>query len=85
MNGGRRNRRWYKGGYTLKEPKKYDIATVRPPERKKASGIGGDRQKEGRHTPNTAEGTISQRFGSLNGRKRPEAAVIEPKRHTKHT
>ena len=84
MNGGRRNQRWQKGGYTLNEPKRYDIATVRSPElKKKASGIGGD--TEGRHTPNTPEGTISPRFGSLNGRKRPEAAVIDPKRHTKHT
>ena len=85
MNGGRRNRRWQKGGYTLNEPKRYDIATVRSPERKKASGIGGDRQKEGRHTPNTPEGTVSPRFGSLKGGKRPEAAVIDPNRHTKHT
>ena len=76
IGGGRR-------GYTLNEPKRYDIVTVRSPERKKASGIGGDRQKEGRRTPNTPEGTISPRFGSLNGRKRPEAAVIDPKRHTK--
>ena len=40
-----------------------------------------DRKKE--DTPNTPEGTISPRFGSLNGRKRPETAVIDPKRHTK--
>ena len=38
-----------KGGYTLNEPKRYDIATVRSPERKKASGIGGDREKEDAH------------------------------------
>ena len=37
------------GGYTLNEPKIYDIATVRSPEREKASGIGGDRQKEDTH------------------------------------
>ena len=42
IGGGRR-------GYTLNEPKRYDIATVRSPERKKASGIGGDRQKEDTH------------------------------------
>ena len=80
MNGGRRNRRWQKGGYTLNEPKRYNIVTVLTPERKKESGIGGDRQKEGRHTPNTPEGAISPRFGSLNERKRPEAAVIDPKK-----
>ena len=51
----------------MNEPKRYNIATVRSPERKKASGIGGDRQKEGRHAPNTPDGTISPRFGSLNG------------------
>ena len=51
MNGGRRNRRWQKGGYTLNEPKRYDIAMVRSPERKKASGIGGDIQKK--HTKHT--------------------------------
>ena len=37
------------GGYTLNEPIIYDIATVRSPEREKASGIGGDRQKEDTH------------------------------------
>ena len=37
------------GVYTLNEPKRYDIATVRSPERKKARGIGGDRQKEDTH------------------------------------
>ena len=83
MNGGRRNWRRQKGGYTLNGPKRHEITTVRSPERKKASGIGGDRQ--GRNTPNTPEGTISPRFGSLNGRKRPEAAVIDTKWHTKHT
>ena len=83
MNGGRRNRRWQKGGYTLNEPKRYDIATVRSPERKKRRAESAVIQKE--DTPNTPEGTISPRFGSLNGRKRPEAAVIDPKRHTKHT
>ena len=31
------------GGCTLNEPKWYNIATVRSPERKEASGIGGDR------------------------------------------
>ena len=77
MNGGRRNRRWQKEGDTPNEPKRYDIVTVRSREPKKASGIGGDRQKERRHTPNTPEGTISPRFGRLNGRKRPEAAVID--------
>ena len=41
-----------KRGYTMNEPKRYDIATVRSPERKKASGIGGDRQKEGAHQAN---------------------------------
>ena len=35
MYGGRRNQRWQKGGYTLNEPKRYDITTVRSPERKK--------------------------------------------------
>ena len=85
MNGCRRNRRWQKGEYRLNEPKRCDIVTVRSPERKKASGIGGDRQKEGRHTPNTPKGTIPLRFGGLNGRKRPKAAVTDPKTHTKHT
>ena len=42
IGGGRR-------GYTPNELKIYDIATVRSPERKKASGIGGDRQKEDTH------------------------------------
>ena len=32
-----------KGGHTLNEPKRYGVATVRSPERKEASGIGGDR------------------------------------------
>ena len=41
-----------KRGYTLNEPKRYDIATVRSPERKKARGIGGDRQKKGTHQAN---------------------------------
>ena len=59
MNGGRRNRRWQKGGYTLNEPKRHDIATVRSPERKKkASGIGGDRQKE-THTKHTRRHNIT--------------------------
>ena len=39
-------------GYTLNEPKRYDIATVRSPERKKASGTGGDRPKENTHQAN---------------------------------
>ena len=65
------------GGYTLNEPQRYYIATVRSPERKKASEIGGD--TEGRHTPNTPEGTIPPRFGSLNERRRAGAAVIDPK------
>ena len=68
------------GGYALNEPKRYDIATVRLPERKEASGISGDR--EGRRTPNTPEGTTSPRFGSLNERRRAEAAVIDSKWHT---
>ena len=42
IGGGRRR-------VTLNEPKIYDIATVRSPERKKASEIGGDRQKEYTH------------------------------------
>ena len=83
MNGGRRNRRWQKGGYTLNEPKRYDIATVRSPERKKRRAESAVIQKE--DTPNTPEGTISPRFGSLNGRKQPESGVIDPERHTKHT
>ena len=37
------------GGYTLNEPKRYDIATVRSPERKEASGIGDDREKKDTH------------------------------------
>ena len=60
MNGGRRNRRWQKGGYTLNEPKRYDIATVRSPERKKRRAESAVIQKE--DTPNTPEGTISPRF-----------------------
>ena len=46
IGGGRR------GGYTLNEPERYDIATVRSPDRKKASEIGGDRQTEGTHQAN---------------------------------
>ena len=46
MYGGKRNRRWQKGGDTLNGPKRYDITTVRSPEQKKVIGIGGDRQKE---------------------------------------
>ena len=53
MYGGRRNRRWQKGGYTLNEPKRYDIATVRSPERKKrrAESAVVDRRKT--HTKHT--------------------------------
>ena len=47
-----------------------------------ADGIGGGRKG---YTLNEPKDTISPRFGSLNGRKRPEAAVIDTKRHTKHT
>ena len=43
IGGGRR------GGYTLNEPKKYEISTVRSAERRKASGIGGGSQKEDTH------------------------------------
>ena len=39
IGGGRR-------GYTLNKPKRYDIVTVRSLKRKKASGIGGGREKE---------------------------------------
>ena len=66
------------GGYTLNEPKRYYIATVRSPERKEASGIADDKT-EGRHTRNTLEGTISPRFGSLNEKRQAEAAVVDPK------
>ena len=48
IGGGRR-------GYTLNEPKRYDIATVRSPERKKASGIGGDREKADTHQTHPKE------------------------------
>ena len=34
------------GGYTLNEPKRYYIATVRSTERKEASGIGGDKRRK---------------------------------------
>ena len=51
IGGGRR------GGYTLNEPERYDIATVRSPERKKASGIGGDRRKT--HTKHTRRHNIT--------------------------
>ena len=37
--------------------------------------------EKGGHTPNTPEGTISPQFGSLNERRRAEAAVIDPKWH----
>ena len=49
IGGGRR------GGYTLNEPKRYDIATVRSPERKEASGIGDDREKESTHQAHPKE------------------------------
>ena len=75
IGGGRR------GGYTLNEPERYDIATVRSHERKKASGIGGDREKKDT-PPNTPARTISPRFGILNERRRPEAEMIDPKWHT---
>ena len=59
MNGGRRNRRWQKGGYTLNEPKRYDIATVRSPERKKrrAESAVIDRRKT--HTKHTRRHNIT--------------------------
>ena len=37
------------GGCTLNEPKTYDIAMFGSPERKKASGIDGGREKEDTH------------------------------------
>ena len=36
-------------GYTPNKPKMYDIAMVQSPERKEASGINGDREKEDTH------------------------------------
>ena len=42
-------------GYTLSELNGYDIATLRSPERKEASGIGGDRPEEGTHQPHPQE------------------------------
>ena len=55
IGGGRR-------GYTLNETKRYDIATVWSPERKEASGIGGDRQEEDthKHTPRHNITTVRQ-------------------------
>ena len=70
MNGGRRNRRWQKGGYTLNGPKRHEITTVRSPERKKASGIGGDIGKK--HTKHTQRHYIT----TVRQPERKEAAGI---------
>ena len=41
--------------YTLNEPKRYLIATVRSPERTEASGIGDNRDKENIHHAHAEE------------------------------
>ena len=58
------------GGYTLNEPNRYYIATVRSPERKEASGIGDDKTEGTHQTHPKAQYHHGSSAGTKRGRRK---------------